>query len=268
MLYLKNALLSCRDNAFLNALPHLEELTPHSLICLVGDDASNTPARIHTLPNLRRLNLAAHKVTNAHLKCLADLHAWQHMTNLQQLRTLVFSQKRYACEYDDQSRADCINVLTQNTYLNTLNLNGHPIGPTVADALANKYHLRILHLGRCRLGDDGFQKIPLLNLEELDVSTNELTAQSVQHLCHTLRQVDTPHLRYLNLQSNVLGDDVMLDLANLTFLKELFLNGTQMTEQGARHLAPLVLKLHKHDCEEFAFIFIQQHHSLGQDATH
>ena len=363
-LNLKDAFSHYRKSGFLNALPNLEELTPHSLSFLLGEEAADTHTRMQNFPHLRRLHLREHKIDNAGLKRLSDLlptieeldvgdshiqsddadegslqtqghillgsfsrltklnalynrnlkhmpvfanptlltqlilrdcviksfeglnqcinlrhldvtnnpvtvaHAWQHMTNLQQLRTLHFSQKGYAPRYDDQSRADCINVLKKNTHLTTLNLNGHPIGPTVADVLANKDDLRILQLGACGLGDDGFQKLPLLNLEELGVSMNELTAQSVRHLCLTLKQVNTPHLKHLNLTYNTLGDDVMLDLATLTSLKKLFLNGTGITEQGARHLAPLVIQLHKHDCKDFVPFFIRYCQSLERAAEH
>ena len=194
-------------------LPAFEH--PESLTRLILERSDMTGFNIRPLVNLTHLNIN---------RCnLTPQDAWSQLTGLTQLRVLLFDQRRHRrydhrryCLYDDRTHADCMQVLTQNTHLTELNLNGHVLGPAVGNALENK-NLRILELHACGLGDAGFQKLAFLNLEKLVVSRNELTENSVTHLCSTLQQVNEPHLRHLDLGGNALGDDVMLELAAMTY---------------------------------------------------
>ena len=228
-------------------LPAFEH--PESLKRLILARSNMAGFHIRPLVNLTHLNINRCKLT------LQD--TWSQLTGLTQLRVLLFDQRphrrydrRLTCVYDDRTRIDCVRVLTQNTNLTELNLNGHVLGPAVADALENK-NLRILQLHGCGLGDAGFQKLALLNLEKLVVSRNGLTEDSVTHLCSTLRQVNEPHLRHLDLGDNALGDDVMLELAAMTYLDELCVPATGMTDQGASNLMALAPHLKMLNCDAY-----------------
>ena len=228
-------------------LPAFEH--PESLKRLILARSNMAGFHIRPLVNLTHLNINRCKLT------LQD--TWSQLTGLTQLRVLLFDQRphrrydrRLTCVYDDRTRIDCVRVLTQNTNLTELNLNGHVLGPAVADALENK-NLRILQLHGCGLGDAGFQKLALLNLEKLVVSRNGLTEDSVTHLCSTLRQVNEPHLRHLDLGDNALGDDVMLDLAAMTYLDKLYVPATGMTDQGASNLMALAPHLKMLNCDAY-----------------
>ena len=228
-------------------LPAFEH--PESLTRLLLARSNMAGFNVRPLVNLTHLNINRCKLT------LQD--TWSQLIGLTQLRVLLFDQRshrrydrRLSGVYDDRTHADCMRVLTQNTHLTELNLNGHVLGPAVADALENK-NLRILQLHGCGLGDAGFQKLALLNLEKLVVSRNELTENSAQHLCSTLRQVNEPHLRHLDLGDNALGDDVMLELAAMTYLDKLCVPATGMTDQGASNLMDLGPLLKKLNCNAY-----------------
>ena len=192
---------------------------------------------LNSLVSLKHLNISNNAILVS--------EAWRHMTNLKQLRILEFSQNILpeTLFHDTQAHAACMQVLEQNTQLRKLDLAGQALGPKGAGALTNLHCLESLSLGYCDLGDDGFKALPLLRLQTLKVSTNNLTAESAKHLCETLQQVTLPHLNVLNLAANPLGDDAMEYLASLKSLKVLDVMYVDGTTAGMQKLLPLVPQL-------------------------
>ena len=174
---------------------------------------------------------------------------WRHMTNLRQLRVLNVLYAQGIHQYDEATRATCMQVLSQNTHLTSLNLMGHGIGPEGAAALEGLSRLLKLDLQFCGIGDAGFQKLPLSKMKELDVPNNGLTAESMRHLRQILDQISRPCLRHLTLSSNPLDDEAVAYLAPMTYLERLDLLNTNATAEGMQVLAPLVPHLDALVCE-------------------
>ena len=165
---------------------------------------------------------------------------WRHMTNLRQLRVLNVLNNQGIHQYDEATRATCMQVLSQNTHLTSLILMGHGIGPEGAAALEGLSRLLKLDLRFCGIGDAGFQKLPLSKMKELDVRNNGLTHESMRHLRQILDQLSRPCLRRLSLASNPLGNEAVACLAPMTYLKRLNLFNIGATIIGMRSLMPLV----------------------------
>lgn len=192
--------------------------------------------------NLTELNLNENPCT--------PCETWRFMLPLKQLRVLNLSFRqdvrvrrdfslRQVREYDAQTRADCTKVLAQNTHLTTLNLNYHAIGPEAATALTDLHCLEELILTSCGIGDDGFKKLPLLNMRFLVVQDNALTAESARHLRRTFEQNPSLHLKVLLLSHNPLGDGAMEPLASVTCVDNLGLHSVGATDAGMEKLVPL-----------------------------
>ena len=176
--------------------------------------------------------------------------AWCHMTDLKQLRVLNVLNNQGIHQYDEATRATCMQVLSQNTHLTSLILMGHGIGPEGAAALEGLIRLEKLDLRFCGIGDAGFQKLPLSKMKELDVRNNGLTHESMRHLRQILDQLSRPCLRRLTLASNPLGNEGVACLAPMTYLKRLNLWNTNATAEGMQVLAPLVPHLDALVCED------------------
>ncbi|MGB1230141.1 MAG: hypothetical protein ACPG7U_03130 [Holosporaceae bacterium] len=197
---------------------------------------------IGTCVNLTELNLNENPC--------APFDAWRFMLPLKQLRVLEFAFRqdanirqdfslRQVREYDAQTRADCIKVLAQNTHLTTLFLLFHAIGLEAATALTDLHCLENLILTSCSIGDDGFKKLPLLNMRNLSVKDNALTAESARHLRRTFEQTPSLHLKMLSLEHNPLGDEAMEPLASMTCVDFLHLRDVGATDAGMEKLLPL-----------------------------
>ena len=182
--------------------------------------------------NLRVFYAGANPVTPSEV--------WRHMTQLRQLRVLNVLYDEFIHQYDEETRATCMQVLSQNTHLTSLILMGHAIGAEGAAALEGLIRLEKLDLQFCGIGDAGFQKLPLSKMKELDVRNNGLTHESMRHLRQILDQLSRPCLRLLYLASNPLGNEGVACLAPMTYLKRLNLWNTNATAEGMQVLAPLV----------------------------
>ena len=176
--------------------------------------------------------------------------AWCQMTDLKQLRVLNVLNNEGIHQYDEATRATCMQVLSQNTHLTSLDLMGHGIGPEGAAALESLSRLEKLCLQFCGIGDAGFQKLLLLNMQELDVRNNSLTVESMRHLRQALDQVSQPCLRHLSLSSNPLDNEAVALLAPMTYLERLDLLNVDATAGGMQVLAPLMPHLDVLVCED------------------
>ena len=190
------------------------------------------------------------RVLYAHSNPVTPSEVWRHMTNLRQLRVLNVFNIQGIHQYDEATRATCMQVLSQNTHLTSLILMGHGIGPEGAAALEGLIRLEKLDLQFCGIGDAGFQKLPLSNMKELDVPNNRLTHESMRHLRQILDQISRPCLRHLTLSSNPLDDEAVAYLAPMTYLKRLDLLNTNATAEGMQVLAPLMPHLDVLVCED------------------
>ncbi|MEH0002217.1 MAG: hypothetical protein V6Z78_01385 [Holosporaceae bacterium] len=218
-----------------------------------------TQAHLLTKLNLTRCGLRSFEGLNACVN-LRILYAganpvsvsetWCHMTQLRQLRVLNVLNDMGIHHYDAETRATFTQVLSQNTHLTSLNLMQHSIGPEGATALEHLHRLETLYLSHCGISDVGFSKLPLLNIENLDMRNNVLTASSVRHLWQVLDQISQPRLRGLSLESNLLGDDAIQYLARMTYLETLAIENIETTAEGMQKLAPLVPHLKSLICED------------------
>ena len=187
---------------------------------------------LHACVNLRILYAGANPVIPSEV--------WHHMTDLKQLRVLNVLNNNGMHQYDEATRATCMQVLSQNTHLTSLDLTGHGIGPEGAAALQGLSRLEKLTLQHCGIGDVGFQKLPLLKMKELDVRNNVLTVESMRHLREALDQVSQPCLRHLSLSSNPLDNEAVALLAPMTYLERLDLLNVDATAEGMQVLTPLM----------------------------
>ena len=190
------------------------------------------------------------RVLYANSNPVIPLKPWRHMTHLRQLRVLKVCDNHGIHQYNEETRATCMQVLSQNTHLTSLILMGHGIGPLGAEALEGLIKLEKLDLQFCGIGDAVFQKLPLSKMKELDVTCNGLTPESMRHLRHILDQAPRPCLRHLSLASNPLGNEAVVCLAPMTYLKRLNLFNIGATIIGMRSLVPLVPHLDALVCEE------------------
>lgn len=218
-----------------------------------------TQALLLTELNLTRCGLRSFEGLNAcvNLRVLyaganpvSVSEAWRHMTQLRQLRVLNFLNNQGIHHYNEETRATFTQVLSQNTHLTSVNLMAHCIGPEGATALEHLHRLETLYLSHCGISDVGFAKLPLLNIEDLDMRNNVLTASSVRHLWQVLDQISQPRLRGLSLESNLLGDDAIQYLARMTYLETLAIENIETTAEGMQKLAPLVPHLKSLICED------------------
>lgn len=116
--------------------------------------------------------------------------------------------------------------------LRVLSLDGAPISGLGAEHLQNLERLQHLNLWGCPVTDAGLEKIKQLkNLRLLDVRDTQVTDAGIPHLTAM-----ADHLEVLHLIGTKVSDASVPHLAKLTKLRELSLEGSQVTLNGLREL--------------------------------
>jgi internalin A len=178
-------------------------------------------ARIGSLPNLRKLDLAHTKISDVGLEHLAKL-------------TAVTDLSLYYAEYVTE---DGIARLRGWSRLERLNLRGTKVTSKVFDHLAHLTALRSLDLAYTQIDDEGFEELPALTkLEELAIGGNRLTGACLPLLkaVPSLRKLDVGGMQRVDsgLWGLALTDYNLGRLAELTQLEELNLSGANLSDRG------------------------------------
>lgn len=123
-------------------------------------------------------------------------------------------------------------------HLKTLRLTGTGISNQALEEISGLPALRVLHLSKTEITDDGLKHITCMQtLEELSLSGCAISDQSLVHICRL------PALQILKLGETRVTDAALQIIAEMKNLQEVSLGATRITDDGRLHLAMLRPKL-------------------------
>eukprot|EP00058_Branchiostoma_floridae_P003830 XP_002589318.1 hypothetical protein BRAFLDRAFT_77771 [Branchiostoma floridae] len=250
------SLLSNRENAGIIAkLLVKPEENPLGTVTSLPFHAVNLLLQfLPQLPNLQELALSVSCQGEAGTDLIDQLYEVQPA-----LKTLQLTLRD--CSLDKMTRLMTL-LLKQFPLLEAINLNGSDITdekvPALVEGLASCQKLKKVNLSHNKLSDRGDFLPPLPNLEEIDLSYNDISDESVSDLaeglgsCQKLKKVNLshnklsdrgdflprlPNLEEIDLSCNDISDESVSDLAegfgSCQNLKHVLLTSNTISNKGA-----------------------------------
>lgn len=185
-------------------------------------------AKVASLPELRKINLAHAKINDIAFQYLKPL---KHVTWLN-------------CFYCEYLTDGAIAYLKEWENLEYLNVRGSEVTSRMFEHIANMKELRVLDVGFSRVNDNDFEHLASLEkLEELHIGGNKMNGLALP----LLRML--PSLKHLDVNGSqrtdsgrwglTLSDVNMGNLTALTQLEVLNMGGAQVTDVGMKQVETL-----------------------------
>ena len=200
---------------------------------------------------LTHLNLAGNPLGDPAADYIAELISMPDLTGCK-LRVLDLSNTKLgfaACE-------KVFRAVTQNSLLDSLILEGNPIGPThnfaLTQLISDNLTLRLLNISNCGLHSNGATAIgdglaKNHSLKVLLAAENAFTDDKIPHLADGLQRNSA--LTILDLSGNRLTDKsgvkLCFSIRNHATLSQLFLKNNELRDETGQFLADLTRTQHR-----------------------